>query len=67
MTKNVGSIDRALRILIGAVLIAGYFLNGDGAYSWLYLVGVIPLATGLLGTCGLYSLLGANTCPMDKR
>ena len=67
MLKNVGGIDRFIRIVIGVALIAGFFLNRDGAYSWLYLLGIIPLLTGLLGTCWLYSLLGMNTCPMKKR
>lgn len=61
-TKNVGSIDRLVRILVGSALILGFFLNRDGAYSWLYLVGIIPLATGVFGTCGLYSVFGINTC-----
>ncbi len=60
--KNVGGFDRIARIVIGVALIAGFFLNRDGAYSWLYLLGVIPLATGLFSSCALYSLLGVNTC-----
>jgi len=67
MTKNVGGIDRILRIVVGAALIVAYFLNSGGAYSWLYLLGLIPLVTGLLSTCPLYSILGMNTCPTDKR
>ncbi|MCF3596231.1 DUF2892 domain-containing protein [Rhodobacteraceae bacterium LMO-12] len=66
MSKNVGGIDRILRIVIGAALIVGYFVYRDSSYSWLMLLGVIPLLTGLLGTCGLYSLLGMSTCPMKK-
>ncbi len=66
MSKNVGGIDRILRIVIGAALIVGYFVYRDASYSWLMLLGVIPLLTGLLGTCGLYSLLGMSTCPMKK-
>ena len=66
MSKNVGGIDRILRIVIGAALILGYFLNGDGAYSWLYLLGIIPLATGLIGWCPPYAMLGFNTCSMKK-
>ncbi len=64
MTKNVGGIDRILRIVIGALLILGYFIGGDGAYSWLYLLGIIPLATGLIGWCPPYAILGINTCKM---
>lgn len=66
MKKNVGGIDRILRIVVGLALIAGYFLNGDAAYGWLYLLGIIPLATGLMSHCMLYRVLGINTCPMNK-
>ncbi len=62
-SKNVGGIDRILRIVVGAALLIGFLFNGDGAYGWLYLVGIIPLATGLMSTCPLYSIFGMNTCP----
>ena len=61
-TKNVGTVDRVLRVVVGLALLAGFFLDAESAYRWLYLIGLIPLATGLLGTCGLYSVLGINTC-----
>lgn len=61
---NEGTLDRALRIIVGLALIAGFFLNRDGAWSWLYLLGIIPLLTGIVGWCGLYSLFGVNTCKM---
>lgn len=64
--NNVGGIDKIARIVVGLALIAGFFLNADGAYRWLYLIGIVPLVTGLLGTCPLYSILGFNTCPMKK-
>ncbi len=62
---NVGGIDRTLRIVIGVVLIALVFVGervglNIGKWGWL---GIIPLATGFLSTCPLYSLIGANTCP----
>lgn len=63
---NVGGIDRILRIVVGLALIAGFFLNADASMRWMYLLGIIPLATGLLQTCPLYSILGMNTCPMKK-
>lgn len=66
LKNNVGGIDKILRIVVGLALIAGFFLNTDGAYRWMYLLGVIPLVTGLMGTCPLYSILGFNTCPMKK-
>lgn len=64
--QNVGGIDRIIRIVVGLSLIAGYFLNPDASLRWLYLVGIIPLATGVLGTCGLYSLIGISTCPVKR-
>jgi hypothetical protein len=66
LAKNVGGIDRALRIVVGLALIAGFFLNSDGAYRWLYLIGIVPLATGLMQSCPLYSVLGFSTCPMKR-
>ncbi len=63
---NVGGIDRVLRIVVGLALIAGFFLNPDATYRWAYLLGIIPLATGLLSTCPLYSILGISTCPMKR-
>ena len=66
-TTNVGSIDRILRIVVGVALLAGFFLNSSNSpWTYLYLVGIVPLATGLMSTCPLYSLIGLNTCPMKK-
>lgn len=64
--KNVGGIDRVLRIVVGLALIAGFFLNSGSAYSWLYLIGIVPLLTGVFSTCALYSLVGINTCAIKK-
>jgi hypothetical protein len=66
LAKNVGGIDRILRIVVGLALIAGFFLNPEGAWRWLYLIGIVPLATGLMQSCPLYSMLGFNTCPLNK-
>ena len=67
LTKNVGSVDRAIRIVLGLALLAGFFLNGGGSYSWLYLVGaVVALATGIFSSCGLYKVFGFSTCPLEK-
>ncbi len=63
---NEGKIDRALRIIVGLALIAGFFLNSGGAWSWLYLLGIVPLVTGLIGSCPLYSVFGINTCKMKS-
>ncbi len=63
---NEGKLDRIVRVVVGIALLLGYALNSDGAHSWAYLIGIVPLATGLLGSCPLYTLLGINTCPMKK-
>lgn len=64
MKTNEGGLDRILRIVAGLVLI-GLTLNGTiGVWGW---VGVVPLATGALGWCPLYSLLGLNSCPMKSK
>ena len=44
--KNVGTVDRAIRIIVGVVLIALVFVGPQTAWGW---IGVVPLATGLLG------------------
>lgn len=64
--KNVGSIDRILRIVVGLALLAGFFLNADASLRWLYLIGIVPLATGLMSTCPLYRLFGFSTCPVNR-
>lgn len=64
MLRNVGGIDRTLRILVGLVLIA---LAATGTVGWWGWIGVVPLATGALGTCPAYRLLGLNTCPLKKK
>lgn len=61
--KNVGMIDRVVRIILGIVLIAVFAMNMVAA-PWSYLVlliGIIALVTGAVGTCPLYSILGIST------
>jgi O-antigen ligase len=57
--NNVGGIDRTLRILIGLALIVAAVTGTLSAWAW---IGVVPLLTGLFGTCPLYSMLGIKTC-----
>lgn len=66
MTKNVGGIDRILRIVVGLALLVAFFVDSSSSYRWWYLVGLVPLLTGLFQTCPLYSLLGVNTCPLRR-
>jgi membrane protein implicated in regulation of membrane protease activity len=63
MSRNEGTIDRALRIILGLVLLALVFVGPQTPWGW---IGIVPLATGLIGWCPLYTLLGFNTCPMKK-
>jgi len=58
-TTNVGNADRLFRIVLGLGLIALVFVGPQTAWGW---IGVIPLVTGFLRTCPLYSLIGVNTC-----
>lgn len=64
MKVNVGGIDRILRIVVGIVLIV---LAATGTVGWWGWIGVVPLLTGLFKFCPLYTLLGMNTCPMEKK
>ena len=63
MLKNVGGVDRILRIVVGVVLLALAASGQVGAWGW---VGVVLLATGLFSFCGAYTLFGFNTWPMPK-
>ncbi len=58
MTHNEGTLDRGIRVLLGFALLALVFV---GPKTWLGLVGVVPLLTGLVGFCPLYRLLGVRT------
>ena len=64
MKANVGGLDRALRVIVGLVLIA---LAAMGTIAWWGWLGVIPLATGLFSFCPLYTLLGFNSCPVRSK
>lgn len=64
MKANVGSIDRALRIVAGLVLISLVFVGPQTPWGWL---GLVPLLTALSGFCPLYTILGINSCPMKNK
>jgi membrane protein implicated in regulation of membrane protease activity len=63
MTRNEGNLDRVLRIILGIVLLALVFVGPKTAWGW---IGIVPLATGLIGSCPIYSILGIRTCPLEK-
>jgi hypothetical protein len=62
MKANVGGIDKVLRIVAGLALIAWAVMGGP-VWAW---IGVVPLATGLIGWCPAYPLLGFSTCKTKR-
>jgi hypothetical protein len=62
MTKNVGTIDRVLRALVGLALIV-WALTGGPVWAW---IGVVPLLTAVFSFCPAYAMLGIRTCPMKR-
>jgi hypothetical protein len=62
MNANVGTIDRALRVALGIILIGLTVSGAIGVWGW---IGVVPLATGIFRFCPAYSLLGIKTCKRD--
>jgi hypothetical protein len=53
-----------LRIAVGAGLLIAFFALRDLGLRWLLLIGIVPLVTGLLGSCPAYSIFGVSTCGM---
>jgi hypothetical protein len=63
MTRNEGSLDRGLRVVAGLALIGLTVTGTIGVWGW---IGLVPLATGIIGWCPAYKLLGFDTCPLKK-
>lgn len=69
MKKNVGSVDKWIRWIAAVAMLGLYFspISAGWSLSWLLLLGAAAaLATGLVGFCGLYTLLGISTCPLKN-
>lgn len=64
MSRNEGTIDRVLRVILGLVLLSLVFI---GPQTWWGLIGLVPLVTGLMGSCPVYSMLGVNTCALKNK
>jgi len=62
--NNVGNLDRIIRVTLGVVLLALFFIYPDASWRWFTLIGIVPLVTGLFATCPLYSIFGLSTCPI---
>lgn len=63
MQRNVGSIDRALRVIFGLILLAFALLGPQTPWGW---IGLVPLLTGAVGYCPLYAILGIRTHPAGR-
>lgn len=65
MEKNVGKTDKTIRIVVGVILLVLAYLLRSTGFMWTFIVlGVIALATAAMSFCGLYTLLGVNTCAL---
>jgi hypothetical protein len=63
MQRNEGAIDRALRIIAGLGILSLVFVGPQTPWGW---IGLVPLVTGLVGVCPVYSVFGIRTCPAPK-
>jgi hypothetical protein len=59
MTKNIHPIERVIRVVVGVVLTSMAFIGP--ANPW-FLIGIVPVLTGVIGWCPPYQILGINTC-----
>jgi len=59
MNINVGTADRIIRVVVGVILLALVFVGPQTPWGW---IGIVPIATALIGNCPAYSLLGIRTC-----
>ncbi|WP_135211221.1 YgaP family membrane protein [Vitreimonas flagellata] len=64
MPTNEGALDRIIRVIAGLAIISLVFVGPQSPWGWL---GLVPLATGLVGFCPAYALFGFNTCGLAKR
>lgn len=63
IVRNEGLLDRRVRVALGIALLAMVFVGPQTLWG---LVGLVPLLTGLAGSCPLYRLFGWNTCPAKR-
>ena len=62
--RNEGTLDRALRVIAGAALLSLVFVGPQTHWGW---IGVVPLVTGIIGNCPVYSLFGISTCSVKQQ
>lgn len=63
LPNNEHNVERAIRVLLGLALLSLVFVGPQTAWGWL---GVVPLVTGLIGSCPLYTAFGFSSCPIKK-
>jgi hypothetical protein len=63
LPRNEHIVERAVRVAVGIGLLAIAFVGPKTPWGYL---GIVPLLTGLVGSCPLYTLFGFSTCPMKK-
>jgi hypothetical protein len=59
MKQNIHNIERVIRVIVGLGLISLVFVGPQTVWGW---IGVVPLATGIIGWCPPYAMLGISTC-----
>lgn len=62
--RNIGTIDRIVRIVVGLALLALVFVGPQTLWG---LIGLVPLGTALIGWCPAYRLIGLSTCPISDQ
>ncbi|MDP3263420.1 MAG: DUF2892 domain-containing protein [Tabrizicola sp.] len=66
-TTNEGTVDRVVRVAVGLALLVWFYVEqGQGFWHYAKLIGIVPILTGLVGWCPLYTVLGVSTCPIKK-
>ena len=59
LEHNMGTADRAIRLVVGLALIVAAITGALGVWAW---IGVVPVVTAAIGSCPAYSLIGVKTC-----
>jgi hypothetical protein len=63
LPRNESTTDRVVRVIVGVALLALVFVGPKTAWGY---IGLIPLVTGLVGSCPMYRFFGASTRPMTR-
>jgi len=64
LPSNEGTVDRALRVIVGLGLVSLVFVGPQTPWGW---IGLLPLITGLIGSCPAYTIFGMSTCSMKGK